>query len=111
MVAALGRSEALIDARIICTRLANPRAMPAEQLAGAWAAVGGRWTIIVEPDSEAAVALALAGDGHWAGGPIVVAGSLYLVGEARARLVDDPLLRDPLEAAPTKKSLVTASVR
>ena len=29
-------------------------------------------------------------------GPIVVAGSLYLVGEARARLVDDPLLRDPV---------------
>ena len=29
-------------------------------------------------------------------GPIVVAGSLYLVGAARARLVDDPLLRDPV---------------
>ena len=27
-------------------------------------------------------------------GPIVVAGSLYLVGEVRARLVDDPALRD-----------------
>jgi hypothetical protein len=31
----------------------------------------------------------------------VVAGSLYLVGAVRARLVDDPLLRDPVtEAAP-----------
>jgi folylpolyglutamate synthase/dihydropteroate synthase len=28
-------------------------------------------------------------------GPVVVAGSLYLVGDARARLVDDPALRDP----------------
>jgi hypothetical protein len=28
-------------------------------------------------------------------GPVVVAGSLYLVGLVRARLVDDPLLRDP----------------
>jgi folylpolyglutamate synthase/dihydropteroate synthase len=33
-------------------------------------------------------------------GPVVVAGSLYLVGEARRRWVDDPLLRDPEEAAP-----------
>ena len=28
-------------------------------------------------------------------GPIVVAGSLYLVGAIRAQLVDDPALRDP----------------
>jgi folylpolyglutamate synthase/dihydropteroate synthase len=28
-------------------------------------------------------------------GPIVVAGSLYLVGEVRGALVDDPALRDP----------------
>ena len=31
-------------------------------------------------------------------GPVVVAGSLYLVGAARARLVDDPALLDPIEA-------------
>jgi folylpolyglutamate synthase/dihydropteroate synthase len=34
-----------------------------------------------------------------ADGPIVVAGSLYLVGAVRARLVDDPLLHDPDEGA------------
>ena len=28
-------------------------------------------------------------------GPVVIAGSLYLVGEARRRWVDDPLLHDP----------------
>jgi dihydrofolate synthase/folylpolyglutamate synthase len=111
VVAALAGSEALRDARIICTRLAYPRAMPAEQLAEAWADVDGRRTIIVEPDWEAALDLALAGDERWASGPVVVAGSLYLVGEVRARLVDDPLLRDPQEAAPTKTSLVTASAR
>jgi len=33
-------------------------------------------------------------------GPVVVAGSLYLVGAARARLVDDPELRDPDVAGP-----------
>ncbi len=111
VVAALTGSEALADARIICTQLANPRAMPADQLAGAWAAGDGLRTIVVEQDLEAALALALAGDGRWAGGPIVVAGSLYLVGEVRARLVDDPLLRDPQEDAPTKTSLVSASAR
>jgi hypothetical protein len=34
-------------------------------------------------------------------GTVVVTGSLYLVGAVRARLVDDPLLRDP--AAPTDR--------
>jgi hypothetical protein len=33
------------------------------------------------------------------GGPVVVAGSLYLVGEARRRWLDDPALRDPEEPA------------
>jgi hypothetical protein len=33
-------------------------------------------------------------------GPVVVAGSLYLVGTARGHLVDDPDLRDPPNDAP-----------
>jgi hypothetical protein len=48
----------------------------------------------VAGDPDAALDLALA-SGR---GPVVVAGSLYLVGAARARLVDDPALRDPEEA-------------
>jgi hypothetical protein len=44
------------------------------------------------PDAALDVALALGL------GPVVVAGSLYLVGAARARLVDDPALRDPVPA-------------
>ena len=49
----------------------------------------------VAADPGAALDRALAGPG----GPVVVAGSLYLVGAVRARLVDDPLLRDPIDEA------------
>ena len=42
-----------------------------------------------------------------AAGPVVVAGSLYLVGAVRARLVDDPLLRDPGD----NRSAMTPSTR
>jgi dihydrofolate synthase/folylpolyglutamate synthase len=91
IVAALARSDALRGARIICTRVDSERALPADRLAAVWEAIGGERTIIVEPRVPTAVDRALAtGDG-----PIVVAGSLYLVGAARALLVDDPILRDP----------------
>jgi dihydrofolate synthase / folylpolyglutamate synthase len=94
VVHALAAATCLRDARVISTQVDLQRALPAAELAGAWRSVGGRdRTIVVEPDP--AVAL----DGAFAGppGPIVVAGSLYLVGAVRARLVDDPLLRDPVD--------------
>jgi folylpolyglutamate synthase/dihydropteroate synthase len=47
-------------------------------------------------DPDAAIDRALAE----ADGPVVVAGSLYLVGRVRGRLVDDPLLRDPPAVTP-----------
>ena len=90
VAAALARSEALEGARIICCSLDVPRALPADRLAAIWAAEDGSRTIDVEPDAGAALDRALA-EGS---GPVVVAGSLYLVGAIRARLVDDPLLRD-----------------
>jgi dihydrofolate synthase/folylpolyglutamate synthase len=93
VAAALAGAEALSDARIICTGLDVPRAMPADQLAAVWAAQPDARTILVEPDVDRALDRALAD----ASGPVVVAGSLYLVGAVRARLVDDPLLRDPEE--------------
>jgi dihydrofolate synthase/folylpolyglutamate synthase len=97
IVAALAAAEALDDATIIATALDLPRAMPAAELAARWRALGSRRKVVVEPDAERALERALEG----AQGPIVVAGSLYLVGAVRARLVDDPLLRDPVtEAAP-----------
>ena len=91
IVAALARSVALRGARIICTRVDSERALPADRLAAVWEAIGGERTIIVEPSVPTAVDRALS----TAAGPIVVAGSLYLVGAARALLVDDPILRDP----------------
>jgi dihydrofolate synthase/folylpolyglutamate synthase len=91
VVRALGAAEALRDARIICTGLDLPRALPADELAAAWSIDRGERIVSAEPDAGAALDRAL----RSAPGPIVVAGSLYLVGAVRARLVDDPLLRDP----------------
>jgi len=84
--------------RIITTRVEDsPRAMAADRLAEHWreaelAAGTSAHEVIATPDPDAALQAALAGGD---GGPIVVAGSLYLVGALRARLVDDPRLRDP----------------
>ena len=84
--------------RIITTRVDDsPRAMPAERLAEQWrqaamAAGTSARDATTTPDPRAALAEALSGGD---GGPIVVAGSLYLVGAIRERLVDDPRLRDP----------------
>ncbi len=91
VVAALARSEALRDARIICTDLGLPRSLSAADLAARWVALGAGAHVDVEPTVAGALDRALSG----APGPVVVAGSLYLVGEARGRLVDDPVLRDP----------------
>ena len=95
VVRALSTAEALRDARIICTGLDLPRALPAEALAAAWSVDRGDRIVTAEPDVEAALDRALAS----APGPVVVAGSLYLVGAVRARLVDDPVLRDPEDPA------------
>jgi dihydrofolate synthase/folylpolyglutamate synthase len=94
VVRALAAATSLRDARVVATQVDLKRALPAGELAGVWRAVGGRArTISVEPDPAAALDRALAGPP----GPIVVAGSLYLVGAVRVRLVDDPLLRDPVD--------------
>ena len=92
ILAALAAATALRDAIAICTRVDAPRALDPASLAAAWrAAAPGASEAIVEPDASAALDRALAS----ARGAVVVAGSLYLVGALRARLVDDPLLRDP----------------
>jgi dihydrofolate synthase/folylpolyglutamate synthase len=92
IVAALASSTALAGARVIATTVGGPRAMPADELALLWRSSGPP-DARVEVASDPAEALdrALAGPA----GPVVVAGSLYLVGAVRARVVDDPLLRDP----------------
>jgi hypothetical protein len=97
--------RALAGATIVCTSVPGMgRALPADELAARWSRIsaggqlsrrtGGRSaapTIMVEPDPLVAIDRAI-GTGR---GPVVVAGSLYLVGMARGHLVDDPALRDP----------------
>ncbi len=98
---ALGGAAALEDAHIICTSLDLPRAMSAADLGAVWSAVPvpGRRTVVAEPDVDAALGRALGPTSGETDGPVVVAGSLYLVGQVRRRLVADPLLEDPPEAA------------
>jgi dihydrofolate synthase/folylpolyglutamate synthase len=91
VVGQLAASATLEGARIITTQLASPRATPAVSLAAAWQALGRGVSVEAQPALERALAASVeAGDG-----PILVGGSLYLVGEARRRWLDDPLLRDP----------------
>ncbi len=90
VVRAVATSHSLAGADVICTEVDEPRAMPAGELAGLWAGAGQGIRARVAGTPADALAAALAS----APGPIVVAGSLYLVGAIRAALVDDPLLRD-----------------
>jgi len=94
VVEAVARSSALAGATVVCTAVDLPRAMPPEELAAAWRAGLPASTVMTAPGPDAALDVALA----LGLGPVVVAGSLYLVGAARARLVDDPALRDPVPA-------------
>jgi len=103
VIAALLAARALADATVVCTSLDVPRAMPAEDLAARWRATRrataprsarGTGAIVAERDPVEALERALAGPG-----PVLVAGSLYLVGMARGHLIDDPDLRDPAEDA------------
>jgi len=97
-VRAVVASPLLDGATVVCTAVDLPRAMAPDVLAAAWrdgaAAAGRAVRVLTAPSPTAAVDDALAGGT----GPVVVAGSLYLVGEVRGRLVDDPLLRDPVPA-------------
>jgi dihydrofolate synthase/folylpolyglutamate synthase len=93
IIRALDGAGALQGARIVTTQVPGDRAMSAAALARLWRAERPGATITVNGDLEAALDDALA---H-ARGPVVVAGSLYLVGAARKRWLDDPRLRDPEE--------------
>lgn len=92
IVAALSRSAALRGATVIATRVGANRALEAADLAALWRATDVPARVLVSGDPMTALDLAL----EQAKGAVVVAGSLYLVGAVRARLFDDPLLRDPV---------------
>jgi dihydrofolate synthase/folylpolyglutamate synthase len=89
VIAALRGGETLRGARIIATSLDLPRALHSGELATRWTAAGAADVVAIDEPIQALEA-ALARPGA-----TVVAGSLYLVGAARAHLIDDPLLRDP----------------
>jgi dihydrofolate synthase / folylpolyglutamate synthase len=91
VIANLVQARAMEGATVICTQVEAPRALPATALAERWRTIAPECSVEAEPDMDRALDRALAS----ATGPLVVAGSLYLVGAVRARLVDDPLLRDP----------------
>ena len=92
-VAAAARSSALAGATVVCTAPDLPRALAPDALAAVWIRAGvPDLSVRTAPTPAAALDAAL----ELPGGPVVVAGSLYLVGAARARLVDEPALRDPV---------------
>jgi dihydrofolate synthase/folylpolyglutamate synthase len=91
-LAAVARSFTLHDATVVCTAPDMARALAPADLAAAWSRIGvPGLNVLTAPSPEAALDVALG----QRGGPVVVAGSLYLVGAVRARLVDDPTLREP----------------
>jgi dihydrofolate synthase/folylpolyglutamate synthase len=96
LIAALGTSRSLAGARVIATAVPGGRALPPEALAARWLAAFPESDVGFAADPIAALERAVT----TAEGPVVVAGSLYLVGAARARLVDDPELRDPGASGP-----------
>lgn len=94
-IAAMTASQALAGATVVCAAPPLPRALAPDALAAAWARAGvAGVTVRTAPSVGVALDLAL-GLGT---GPVVVAGSLHLVGPVRERLVDDPPLRDPVAA-------------
>ena len=92
VIGALAGSALLRGARVVCTAPAGGRAMPADHLAARWSAIAGRPAEAVSEPAAALDAALSGGGGAIGSGPVVVAGSLYLVGAARAILVSDPLL-------------------
>lgn len=77
-VRAVLRALAPLDPRFIFTRVNDPKAMEPDALAAAWRAVSGQPSLTA-PTARDALTMAYAD-------PVVVAGSLYLVGEVRGIL-------------------------
>jgi dihydrofolate synthase/folylpolyglutamate synthase len=77
-VRAVLRALAPLDPRFIFTRVSDPKAMEPDALAAAWRAASGQPSLTA-PTARDALTMAY-------GDPVVVAGSLYLVGEVRGIL-------------------------
>ncbi|MEX0625925.1 MAG: Mur ligase family protein [Chloroflexota bacterium] len=82
-VAAVLRALAPLDPRPVFTRVEDAGAIPAEELLGRWRSLGGHGRTAASPEA----ALRLAADlRRSAEQPVLVAGSLYLVGAVRGML-------------------------
>ncbi|MEX1296675.1 MAG: Mur ligase family protein [Candidatus Limnocylindrales bacterium] len=93
MLRALTGSPLLRAAGCIATSVpGTDRALPADALAAHWSAIVGT-AAEAQPDAGAALERALE-RARSVDGPLVVAGSLYLVGELRARLVPGTISDD-----------------
>ena len=94
MAASLAGAAALTGARIITVRIDAPRALSAAELATIWrtASPGGGHEVRPFESLDDALVTAIAAAREY-GGPLVVAGSLYLVGAVRGRLVVNDDLR------------------
>ena len=86
VIRALTSRGRLEGARVIATQVDMPRAMPAAALAARWRSLAPTIQVELVADPGRALERAL----HVGAGPVIVAGSLYLVGEARRRWVDEP---------------------
>jgi dihydrofolate synthase/folylpolyglutamate synthase len=88
VVAALTNVALLRTARCLTTRVpGSDRSMAADALAAAWGGVTDRPAEAIEDADEALDrALRLADE---TGGPLIISGSLYLVGHVRSRLLPD----------------------
>lgn len=86
---ALAASERLRGAALICTSVGDARSMPPDELAKVARAAGLGASSVTASDPSAA--LRAAATHH---GPVVVAGSLYLVGAVRAHLMRTGVLPD-----------------
>ena len=91
IVAALAGAAALEGAHIIATQVPGYRSMGAAELASRWQVALPAARVSAIPDVGAALGRAV----DEARGTIVVAGSLYLVGEARGRWVHSEGAGDP----------------
>jgi dihydrofolate synthase / folylpolyglutamate synthase len=92
----------LARARIIATSVEGPRALPARELAtvlrehlSAEASAASPSPDVVPEDTVEDGLSAALDSARREGGPLIVGGSLYLVGDVRGRLVSDPALEDP----------------
>lgn len=89
LTAALARSELLSSAQVICTTVGDVRSLPPERLANAVRVATLGSQVRIAPNPMAALQAAAEYDG-----PIIVAGSLYLVGAIRGELMHRGVLAD-----------------